>query len=324
MASPKIRAWIHRFSQEPGGLNTFIDIQHIIQIHRTVLNPQGRSIHPTDLSLLLVTITWGALLDTDSGSSAKVALADDFEEMTKLLLRQADNVDKFLALVAALCLAERMNHKELYALILGCAGTASSLKIQMRTVVRASCLSEEQATRVEQALRTLYCIDKSYALRWQTLPLVSKEALPVVNTRNDPTLRKDTSAVSAELLHVRTQYAHLCLHIVELRKTVDENASNSFIGKITELATALDEWHETIAENPFISSLEERIARRVKHQAFCFYHEALLHLVSIYSSNQCSSLNPLHQKWEEIRRRSTREVILACYAISSDDLPQDQ
>ncbi|EFQ89070.1 hypothetical protein PTT_14805 [Pyrenophora teres f. teres 0-1] len=101
MASPKIRAWIHRFSQEPGGLNTFIDIQHIIQIHRTVLNPQGRSIHPTDLSLLLVTITWGALLDTDSGSSAKVALADDFEEMTKLLLRQADNVDKFLALVAA-------------------------------------------------------------------------------------------------------------------------------------------------------------------------------------------------------------------------------
>ncbi|KAI1684881.1 hypothetical protein KJE20_05165 [Pyrenophora tritici-repentis] len=156
--------------QEPGGLNTFIKAQHVIQIHRALLNPQKRSVQPTELYLLLVTITWGALLDTEVNTPVKADLADAVEDMTKLLFRHADSVDKFLALVAMLCLAEKMNQKELHALILGCAGTASSLKLQMRSVVHATCLSEEQAAQVGQAIRVLYCIDKSYALRWQTLP----------------------------------------------------------------------------------------------------------------------------------------------------------
>ncbi|KAA8621045.1 hypothetical protein PtrV1_05546 [Pyrenophora tritici-repentis] len=173
MASPKIGAWIHgeEAFQEPGGLNTFIKSQHVIQIHRAVLNPPERSVQPTELSLLLVTITWGALLDTEFNSSVKANLATAVEDMTKLLFRYTDSADKFLALVAMLCLAERINQKELHALIVGCAGIASSLKLQMRSVVHATCLSEEQAAQVRQAIRVLYCIDKSYALRWQTLPV---------------------------------------------------------------------------------------------------------------------------------------------------------
>ncbi|EDU43481.1 conserved hypothetical protein [Pyrenophora tritici-repentis Pt-1C-BFP] len=86
--------------QEPGGLNTFIKAQHVIQIHRALLNPQKRSVQPTELYLLLVTITWGALLDTEVNTPVKADLADAVEDMTKLLFRHADSVDKFLALVA--------------------------------------------------------------------------------------------------------------------------------------------------------------------------------------------------------------------------------
>ena len=71
-------------------------MQHIIQIHKTILSPRQRLISPTDLSLLLVTVTWGALFDTDSNNSAKAALADAVEEVTKLLLGHTDSVDKFL------------------------------------------------------------------------------------------------------------------------------------------------------------------------------------------------------------------------------------
>ncbi|KAI1521561.1 hypothetical protein PtrSN001A_012110, partial [Pyrenophora tritici-repentis] len=133
MASPKIDAWIHKAFQEPGGLNTFIKAQHVIQIHRVVLDPQKRSVQPTELSLLLVTITWGALLDTEFNSPVKADLADAVEDMKKLIFRHVDSINKFLALVAMLCLAEKMNQKEIHALILGCAGTASSLKLQMRS-----------------------------------------------------------------------------------------------------------------------------------------------------------------------------------------------
>lgn len=71
-------------------------MQHIIEIHRTVLNPQQRLVQPTELSLLLVTITWGAILDTDLDSFTKAALADALDKITKLLIGYVDSVDKFL------------------------------------------------------------------------------------------------------------------------------------------------------------------------------------------------------------------------------------
>lgn len=119
-------------------------------------------------------------------------------------------------------------------------------------------------------------------------------------------------------------YAHICLRIVELRRATDESAPDFFIDKIAELETALDDWHASIARNPFILLVEESIARRIKHHAFCLYYEALLHLVSICSLNQRKFLHSPRQEWEVIRQRSIREVILSCYKISSDDLLQDQ
>ncbi|KAF7566817.1 hypothetical protein PtrM4_151370 [Pyrenophora tritici-repentis] len=278
MRNPEISTWLQKAFQEPGGLNAFLSIHQILHIHRTVLGSPQTSIYVSELSLLLVAITWGALLDTSFDNSAKAALADAITEMIKLLLGQPNTINKFLALVAMLCLAETMGLEDEHALILGCVGTAGSLKLHMGPVVRSSCYNNEQVGQVEKALRMLYCIDKSYALRWKTIPLLSKDSLPRADTGNNLPLGKDSSVVSVELLHARTQYAHMCLQIVELRKVVQEATSDYLLAKITELATALDNWHKSITENAVIPSLEEEAARRVGHQAFCQYHEALLHL----------------------------------------------
>ncbi|KAL7772795.1 hypothetical protein CFE70_002758 [Pyrenophora teres f. teres 0-1] len=185
--------------------------------------------------------------------------------MIKLLLEQPNTINKFLALVAMLCLAETMGLEDEHALILGCVGTAGSLKLHMGFVVRNSCYNTEQAGQVEKAMLMLYCIDKSYALRWKSIP------------------------------------------ILELRKVVQEATSDYLLEKITELATALDNWRKSITENAVISSLEEEATRRVEHQAFCQYHEALLHL-----------------EYEMVRQRSVRDVIISCNTISLNDLLQDQ
>ncbi|CAE7016127.1 hypothetical protein PTTW11_02908 [Pyrenophora teres f. teres] len=197
-----------------------------------------------------------------------------------------------------LCLAETMGLEDEHALILGCVGTAGSLKLHMGFVVRNSCYNTEQAGQVEKAMLMLYCIDKSYALRWKSIPLLSKDSLPRADTGNNLPLGKDSSVVSVELLHARTRYAHMCLQILELRKVVQEATSDYLLEKITELATALDNWRKSITENAVISSLEEEATRRVEHQAFCQYHEALLHLVSIYLPKQHGRPNLLHQEYE--------------------------
>ncbi|KAG9379210.1 gag-pre-integrs domain containing protein [Pyrenophora tritici-repentis] len=324
MRNPEISTWLQKAFQEPGGLNAFLSIHQILHIHRTVLGSPQTSIYVSELSLLLVAITWGALLDTSFDNSAKAALADAITEMIKLLLGQPNTINKFLALVAMLCLAETMGLEDEHALILGCVGTAGSLKLHMGPVVRSSCYNNEQVGQVEKALRMLYCIDKSYALRWKTIPLLSKDSLPRADTGNNLPLGKDSSVVSVELLHARTQYAHMCLQIVELRKVVQEATSDYLLAKITELATALDNWHKSITENAVIPSLEEEAARRVGHQAFCQYHEALLHLVSIYPRNQHGRSDLLHQNYQMVRQRSMRDVVISCDTISLNDLLQDQ
>lgn len=121
----------------------------------------------------------------------------------------------------------------------------------------------------------------------------------------------------------RVEYAHICLDIAELRKAVDNTASDSLLVKVAGLATALDNWYRSITTNPIILSLEEFAVRRIKHRAFCHYHEALLHLGSIYRSQQ-SPTDPLHQKLESIRQRSTQEVVTSCNVIFLNDLLQDQ
>ncbi|KNG52849.1 hypothetical protein TW65_09325 [Stemphylium lycopersici] len=236
-----------------------------------------------------------------------------------LLLTQADTVESFF-----LYLAEKTSLKAPHALLLACVGTASSLKVHLRSVTRASCSNNEQMAQVERAMRILYCIEKSYALRWQMFPFFSKEFLLSLNPTNDPPLADNAPAISLELLHIRVQYAHICLQIAQLRKAVDETASTCLLGNITQLATALDGWHESTKANPILSSLGEDAIRRSRHQAFCHYNEALLHLGSICPPEQHSPVEPLYQELEVIRRRSIREVVTSCSAISGNNSLEDQ
>lgn len=71
-------------------------MQQIIQIHRVAVDHQQRPVQLASLSLLIVAITWGALLDADFDKATKAALVDAVEEVTNRLLEQTDTVDKFI------------------------------------------------------------------------------------------------------------------------------------------------------------------------------------------------------------------------------------
>lgn len=52
--------------------------------------------------------------------------------------------------------------------MLGSISTAALLSLHLESVVRSLCVSDDQAVQTNRAMWLLYCIDKSYALRWQT------------------------------------------------------------------------------------------------------------------------------------------------------------
>ena len=67
-----------------------------MRIHEQLLDPEKGPIDVSDMSLLIVSVTWGALLDSEVSSLFKVALLDAVLEISTLLLQQNSSVHQFL------------------------------------------------------------------------------------------------------------------------------------------------------------------------------------------------------------------------------------
>ncbi|KAA8617332.1 hypothetical protein PtrV1_10633 [Pyrenophora tritici-repentis] len=168
-----VKKLLQKAFKDPGGLSLFIKEQDVMRIQECCFDLKDRPIDVSDMSLLIVSLAWGALLDPEVSSVSRVALLDAVLETSSLLLRQESSVRQFLALVAVLCLTEKTGSDNLPALILGSISTAASLSLHLESVLHKFCVSDEQAVQTKRAIWLLYCIDKSYALRWQTFSVSS-------------------------------------------------------------------------------------------------------------------------------------------------------
>lgn len=77
-------------------MGLFIKEQDIMRIHEQFLDPEKEPIQVSDMSLLIVSLTWGALLDSEVSSISRVALLDSVLETSTLLLQQNSSVRQFL------------------------------------------------------------------------------------------------------------------------------------------------------------------------------------------------------------------------------------
>ncbi|USP74071.1 hypothetical protein yc1106_01345 [Curvularia clavata] len=92
---------IKRAFQEPFGLAMFNREEDVLRVQERFVKWDRPAINISDLSVLVVSFTWGALLDPREGDlSMLVALVDTIPVLSKCLLQQNNTVQKFLALVA--------------------------------------------------------------------------------------------------------------------------------------------------------------------------------------------------------------------------------
>ncbi|KAJ6204071.1 hypothetical protein PSV09DRAFT_2377681 [Bipolaris maydis] len=199
---------IQRAFKELGGLNLFIKEQDPIDV--------------SDMSLLIVSLAWGALLDPEKLQYCY-----------------------FARMVASLGLAEKTGSDKLYTLILGSISTAASLNLYLEHVLRKLYTSDEQVIQTRRAMWLLYGIDKSYALRWQTFSLVSEGSLPMVNPSESIPGSDVVTIHSSEWLWIRAQYSKICSNILQLRLGAEEEPSKGHSNKAVALSTALEEWYRS-------------------------------------------------------------------------------
>lgn len=67
-----------------------------MRVQERFLDPNNLPIDASDLSLLIVSLAWGALLAPDVNSTSKVTLLNAVRESSTLLLRQNGSVRQFL------------------------------------------------------------------------------------------------------------------------------------------------------------------------------------------------------------------------------------
>lgn len=74
----------------------FIKEQDVMQIQEHFVHPEKPPIDVSDMSLLMVSLAWGALLDPEVSSVSQVALLDAVLEISTMLLHQNRSVRQFL------------------------------------------------------------------------------------------------------------------------------------------------------------------------------------------------------------------------------------
>ncbi|RYN60138.1 hypothetical protein AA0119_g13296 [Alternaria tenuissima] len=323
LTSLPIEKLVQRAFRELGGLNLFIKEKDVTCIQERFLDPEKLPVDVSDMSLLITSLAWGASLDPEVSSASKVALLDAVLEASTLLLRQNGSVRKFLALVAVLCLAEKTGSDNLPALILGSISTAASLSLHLETALRKFCVSNEQAVQTKRAMRILYCIDKSYALRWQTFSLVGDGSLPTTNPPDTALPSDVATTLSLEWLRIRSQYSKICSNILQLGVGAEGELSENRSNRAVALSTALEEWYGSVEISQMMLSLEHSDAVHMKLQTSYHYYEARFQLLTISLPDPRSSSPTGSQECKEVLRRSIREVITGSNTIASEYLLQD-
>ncbi|KAH6119398.1 hypothetical protein HBI64_176530 [Parastagonospora nodorum] len=72
----------------------------VMETYNRLLDPEKLPVEVSDFSLLVVSLAWGALLDSDISSILKVALLDTVLATSRLLLQQKSSIRQFLLLLA--------------------------------------------------------------------------------------------------------------------------------------------------------------------------------------------------------------------------------
>ena len=67
-----------------------------METYNRLLDPGKLPVEVSNFSLLVVSLAWGALLDSDLSSTLKVALLDTVLATSRLLLQQKSSIRQFL------------------------------------------------------------------------------------------------------------------------------------------------------------------------------------------------------------------------------------
>ncbi|KAK0638127.1 Terrein cluster-specific transcription factor terR [Lasiodiplodia hormozganensis] len=307
---------------EPGGLNTFLKGAFVRNIQATLNSSSKPSIRVEDISLLITTLAWGALLDHNIEDRTRTTLIDLACDASKALCAQKDTIRKFLALVAALCLVEKTGSRIMYNLLVNSASTAAALGLHLEPSILNRCGGDEEVVEVQRTMWMLYCIEKSFSLRVQTFSILGDDFLPTATIPKCGATETTTPIPSADWLEIRSKYARICSNILQLRGSLKGNATMDSSGATLALSAALKEWYASTDTGPVISSAPDEAGVRIRRQMFNHYHEALLHLGSL-SLSLDSCLSAGCEQSKTLRRESLREVITSSNTISSDSFLQD-
>ncbi|OJD33818.1 fumonisin biosynthetic transcription factor [Diplodia corticola] len=307
---------------EPSGLNTFIKAALVRNIQANLHSSSTPSIHIEDISLLITTLAWGALLDHNTEGRTRTMLIDLTCDASKALCAQKDTIRKFLALVAALCFVEKVGSKIMYTLLVNSASTAAALGLHLEPTILNRCGGDEEVLQVQRAMWMLYCIEKSFALRVQTFSILGDDFLPTATTPKSAATDTTASIPSPDWLEIRSKYARICSNILQLRGSLKGNATMDRSGATLALAAALKEWYTSSATAPIISTAPDGAGMRMKCQMFNHYHEALLHLGSL-SLSLDKRLPAGCEQSKNLRCESLREVITSSNTISSNSVLRD-
>ncbi|KAF7530181.1 hypothetical protein G7054_g9640 [Neopestalotiopsis clavispora] len=298
--------------EDPSGISCFIEKTEVTKLIRDDTfneNQKTPALSDADRFMLILCLAWGAMIDPGRSLSVICDLQVRLLERYQLLVMEPDSIPKYLCIVTMTTFAFKFGLEKCSSILAEAVSLAQSLRLHLDFSLQEK-NSGINTMQVKRATWVLFIVDKRYALRWQTFPLLPDPDydVPILEQKRFVRHTLDYDSRIGEwrqdCLLYQCSYAQLCSRIIRLsfssatrttsptKRTADNDevredqdlfSSHSNSANINCLLAELYDWFTSIpsicqrrADIEGDNDLQAEYRAHIKISVAYQYYEALL------------------------------------------------
>ncbi|KAI0975023.1 hypothetical protein F4678DRAFT_421696 [Xylaria arbuscula] len=310
---------------DPWGVTLFLhksDTYKLVQKHKSDLTASEEDeFDVIDTFLLGILVAWGAAVNANENPALAYALSMRVIDIYHTVLSVPHSISKFLALVCMSQYAFKIGLAQCPAILAQAVSLVQSLNLHLEAGLACLSLAGGNMNQVKRACWVLFCVDKSYAMRWRTFSLLPGIEYNHPPFDSDRHMNQALDDYDNDWLSIWCSYAKICNRISSVylsttgREPLDDlqgtaitttSTTENHEQTIQRLLMDLKTFYASIPSEAQVPSLAKPPTGRLSQRHWTIslaygYHEAVLAVLGLLD-----------------KRPFSPSLRLPCLATSSD------
>lgn len=241
--------------EDPIGISCLIEKVEVTKLFREDRFSESQNASTSsdrDKFLLILCLAWGAMIDPGKNPDVICDFQVQLLEQYQVLIMKPDSISKYICIVAMTIFAFKFGLEKCSSILAEAISLAQSLRLHLDISLQEK-ESGLNTVQVKRATWLLFIVDKRYALRWRTFPLLPDPGYEVPSLEQKRFVSRTFDYDSRidewrhHLLLHQCRYAQLCARITRL--FFSSTTSTTSLTKRATENNEVREVHELFSNN---------------------------------------------------------------------------